>query len=267
MSLNSTKIVILAAGQGTRLRPLTDEIPKALVKFNHKAIIDYQMSAYHKNKLKDIYVVTGYKHEKFDDLELTKVVNDEYSCTNMVASLHKARHLFDGQHNILISYGDIIFESEVVAKLMSNCNKSISIIYDLNWFRLWSHRMENPMSDVESFRLDDNNDIIELGGKPNNIESIEGQYIGMIYVNREFAPFFFDLYENALKSNKKIKDTGVRDIYMTDYLQELIDRGVKVRGISINGGWLEIDSVKDLNSYLALLRNNELLSIIDLEKV
>ena len=69
------------------------------------------------------------------------------------------------------------------------------------------------------------------------------------------------------ESNKKIKDTGVRDIYMTDYLQELIDRGVKVRGISINGGWLEIDSVKDLNSYLALLRNNELLSIIDLEKV
>ena len=267
MSSNSTKVIVLVAGQGTRLRPLTDNKPKALVKFIDKAIIDYQISAYHKNNLKDIYLVTGYKHEMFNHLEIAKVYNENYLTTNMVASLYKARHLFDGENNILISYGDIIFESDVVTKMISDVSNNISIIYDLNWLKLWSQRMENPLADVESFSLDENNDLIELGNEVNDIKKIEGQYIGMIHVRKDFAPHFFELYENALKSGLQINGINIPNLFMTSYLQHLIDNGVKVRGIPIHGGWLEIDSVEDLQSYEELQKNQELKSLIDIENI
>jgi len=63
------KAIILAAGVGSRLRPLTNRIPKALIKIQGKTILDYQISNYLNAGLKedDIYVVVGYKKELIED--------------------------------------------------------------------------------------------------------------------------------------------------------------------------------------------------------
>ena len=259
------KTIILAAGQGSRLRPLTNDIPKALVNFNGKTIIDYQIHCYKTNNIEDIYVVGGYKHEKLNFLGLKKEVNKDFINTNMVASLYTLKKLFDGSNDILISYGDIIFEKRVISKIISDHGSQVSIIYDLNWLKLWSYRMDDPISDVESFRIDNHNNVLELGKKEKNISKIQGQYIGIIYIKKDFAKNFFDIYDKYKNTFIEVDGSHISKIYMTSYLQMLIDKGKNVKGISINGGWLEIDTCQDLENYNKMIESGAISEIIDLK--
>ena len=68
------KIIILAAGQGVRLRPLTDIKPKCMVEYNEKSIIDHLLQTIKECSIDDIYIVNGYKKEV-----LEKHLRDEKS--------------------------------------------------------------------------------------------------------------------------------------------------------------------------------------------
>ena len=76
------KAIILAAGMGTRLRPLTNEMPKALVKVNGKPMLERQIEFLHEKGIKDIIIVTGYLKEKFDYLQgkygVELIFNEKY---------------------------------------------------------------------------------------------------------------------------------------------------------------------------------------------
>lgn len=84
------KVIILAAGQGTRLRPLTDHCPKCMVEVNGKSIIERQLDTMHACGIedKDITIIAGYRNdvlkEKFKDTEIQFIVNESYETTNMV---------------------------------------------------------------------------------------------------------------------------------------------------------------------------------------
>ena len=82
----------------------------------------------------------------------------------MVYSLYNAKSLFNGSNDIIISYGDIIYEKKVLKKLIMDKSK-ISVVIDLNWKKLWSLRMNNPAKDVESLKLNSKGFITEIGQK------------------------------------------------------------------------------------------------------
>ena len=83
------KALILAAGLGSRLRPLTNNVPKCMVEVNGISIIDKQIQNLKKNEIIDIYIVTGYKgevlskyiKEKYTDLDITFLHNKDYDKT------------------------------------------------------------------------------------------------------------------------------------------------------------------------------------------
>ena len=108
--------------------------------------------------------------------------------------------------------------------------------------------MEDPLLDAETLKLDDTNNIIELGKKTNTYDDIEGQYIGLIKIKgcktKEVINFYNSLDKEVLYDN-----TTYPNMYMTSFLQLIINQLMPVKAILINGGWLEIDSIKDLNSY------------------
>ena len=114
------KVIILAAGQGTRLRPLTDDRPKCMVEVNGKSIIERQLAVMHNCGIKDedITIVAGYRgdvlQQKFQDTKMDIIINEDYETTNMVCSLMCASELMESQDDILISYGDIIYEETVL---------------------------------------------------------------------------------------------------------------------------------------------------------
>lgn len=118
------KAVILAAGRGERLRPLTDNTPKPLIEVNGISMIDTIVSALHENGIWEIYVVTGYKAEqfeiwkkKYEDIRL--IYNPEYQKSNNISSLFVAREYLD---NSIILDGDQVIMKSTALKPTFGCS-------------------------------------------------------------------------------------------------------------------------------------------------
>lgn len=112
------RAIIMAAGTGSRMRPVTLQTPKPLVRVNGVRMIDTVIRGLHANGIREIYVVTGYLHRQFASLEqaypgLKLVYNPHYAVCNNISSLYAVReHLED----VIILDGDqIIYEPSVLA--------------------------------------------------------------------------------------------------------------------------------------------------------
>jgi choline kinase len=105
-----TRAIILAAGVGSRLRPLTDERPKCLLEVGGRTIIDYQIGALRRFGISDVVVVVGYRGDQIRrhlDAAARYIDNDRYAETNSLYSLWLARHE--------IEPGALILNSDVLA--------------------------------------------------------------------------------------------------------------------------------------------------------
>lgn len=250
------KVIILAAGQGTRLRPLTDDRPKCMVEVNGRSIIERQLDTMHECDVmdEDITIIAGYRGDvlknKFADTKMKIIINEEYETTNMVCSLMCARELMESQNDILISYGDIIYNTEVFRKILNAENKS-SVIVDDGWYSYWSERCENPLDDAETLMFDENDFLLEIGQKTDDLSKVQSQYIGLMRFKEEGLQALLDLAKEAEKRTSEGKSLwrttrNYQKMYMTDLLQGLIDEGNKLKAVHIERGWFEIDDCEDL---------------------
>ena len=98
------KTIILAAGLGKRLKPHTDQIPKCMVKFKDKEIIDYIIQVNNNCGVKKLVIVKGYKQWKLKKSNVLYYKNNDFDSTNMVETLMCAKNEFDGLNDIIISY-------------------------------------------------------------------------------------------------------------------------------------------------------------------
>ena len=89
------KMIIVAAGQGKRLRPLTDNKPKCMVEYHNKPIIDYILDVANECNIRDVAIVNGYKKqvlEKYlENRDITFFTNEKFDTTNMVSTLFNAK--------------------------------------------------------------------------------------------------------------------------------------------------------------------------------
>lgn len=238
------RVIILAAGQGTRLRPLTNDRPKCMVELNKKPLIKHQLDLFEKFGFKDINVITGYLEQKIDFKNVKKYFNPKFETTNMVYTLFTASELFDGEDDILISYGDIVYNEEVLQSIL-NANNKINVVVDKEWKRYWEARMENPLIDAETLKISKDGFIKELGKKPKSYDEIEAQYIGLIKIRKDFVKEFKLYYENLDKT--KIYDgKDYENMYMTSLLQMITDNLEPLSPVFIHNGWIEVDEPTDL---------------------
>ena len=151
--MNNLKVIILAAGEGKRLRPLTNNIPKCMVDFFGRSLLQRQIDIFQNLGINDISVVTGYCENKISIDNIKKFKNENFATTNMVESLFTAREKIND--SVIVVYGDIVFESKIIQKLIDS-RHDISVVIDKNWKDLWNVRFENPLDDAESLILDEN---------------------------------------------------------------------------------------------------------------
>ena len=106
------KAIIIAAGIGSRLGDLTKDLPKPLVDVNGKSILQRQIEIFNKFGIDEIFIVTGYKHDKIKFSNVSYIYNSEYQQTEQIGSLMKARNQISG--DLIISFGDILFEEKIL---------------------------------------------------------------------------------------------------------------------------------------------------------
>ncbi|AJC87306.1 phosphoramidate cytidylyltransferase [Campylobacter insulaenigrae] len=243
--------LILAAGLGSRLMPLTQNSPKCMVEYKDQKIIDYELQAL--NDVNEIGIVGGYLFDTLKNYIKNKYdikffyENKNYDKTNMVYSLFCAKDFLqrciEQKQDLLISYADIVYFKDAVLKLQ-NSQSDFSILVDENWKELWDKRFTNPLDDAESLIIK-NDLVIELGKKTCSYDQIHAQYMGLFKFSYTFLQEVMKVY-NDLDRNILYDGKDFNNMYMTSFLQLLIDKYNNAQALKFQGQWMEIDSIDDL---------------------
>ncbi len=232
------RAIILAAGRGSRLKGLTKNKPKCFLKIKNKKIITHQIDALKKNGISNIAVVVGYKKDLFERLNLKIIFNKNWNKTNMVYSLFKASNWVKNE-DCIICYGDIIYDNSIIKKL-KNSKKKILLPSNVNWKKNWSLRYQNPLSDLETFKVNKNGTLKEIGNKALDYSEIQGQFMGLIKIDKKSIQKLIKIYKNLSFKNKLNLD-------FTSFLNLCIKKyKIKINVIGIKNKWFELDNYKDL---------------------
>lgn len=247
---NDTKALIIAAGLGSRLKKHTENLPKCMLDFGGKTLLQRQIDAYNKNNIKDISLIRGYKKEKINYKGLRYFENKDYKNNNILNSIFYAEKIING--NIIISYSDILFDPIVVQRTIDS-NHDISVVVDIDWRGYYVGRKDHPISEAENVIFNSNNEVEKIGKINTGNEDVHGEFIGMIKLSNRGAETFKEHFHRLKKIywNKPFQRAQIfQKAYLTDFIQELVDIGIKVHCVIIESGWKEIDTVEDYKKAL-----------------
>jgi len=240
------KALILAAGMGKRLMPLTQDTPKCLLKVGGKTIIEHQFDALYKNNIKDIVIVIGHQGEKIKRLIGDKaryIENNDFATTNSSYSLWLARE--EMKDGFIYVNSDLIFHWKILQDLINS--KSENAIVTDNRVKI--------DSDMQKIKLDGSQ--IVIMGKEIPVDEAQGEAVGPVKINQTGAKKVLERIENLINQNKK--NYWAYSVF-SDCAQE-----IGLKKVDCQEPWVEIDYLKDIekaNQMIHLIekeyQNNEL---------
>jgi len=249
------KAIVLAAGEGKRLRPYTLDRPKCLVEIDGRSLLDRQLDVLQTENIHPIILIGGYCAEMLQHPGIELRTNPRYAETNMVWTLFCAEDDLEG--DVLLCYGDIVYSRDVLQAVL-NSKADIAVAIDLDWESYWRARNEDPLQDAETLRMTAERQILEIGQVPGSLAEIEGQYMGLMKFTAKGTELLKKTFHNA-KSAGALCGKPLDKAYMTDLLQSMIELNHKVYAVAVHGSWVEVDTVEDLHSPVTRSR----LSLID----
>ncbi|MDC0116042.1 phosphocholine cytidylyltransferase family protein [Octadecabacter sp.] len=232
------KAIILSAGQGSRLLPLTQSQPKCLLEINGRSILEWQLNALAANGVNDVTVVTGFYAEEVEKLVASKnfgeqtvrtLYNPFYAVADNAGSCYVAREFMTGE--FMVINGDTLFEPELAAKALSQRDTPITVTID-----------RKDTYDGDDMKVCLEGDQLLRIGKALPLDVVDAESIGMLMFDEEGGTHFKEAIANLLRSEGGLKRW---------YLQAIDALAVKkiVGTASIEGHtWQEVDFMDDLKS-------------------
>ena len=258
--------IILAVGLGSRLGPYTKEKPKAMLEFANQTLLGRLIKKFQNFGITDITIVTGYKSDKIDFPGINCIKNEFFLETSTLESLICAKEKIT--NSTIISYSDIIFDDDVLKKIIDSKN-DISIVADRQWLRYWDKRVgEVAIEATESVYYNNEGFLSSVGQPITNLEDANGHFIGLMKIKDSGSKIFLEFAgkqiserKNSLKLDPDLKLDKLR---IVDVLQNIINSGNKIEAVLIDNGWLEFDTVSDLQLYNKMKDENSLSKFISL---
>ena len=230
------KAIILAAGVGSRIRPLTDNCPKSLLKINGKTILEMMLSHIQACGINEVVFVLGYLQNQikdyvktqFPDLIVQFITNEKYEVTNTGYSLMLTKDFI--QDSTFIKFdADVVFDINILTSLIaSEYDNCLCIDKNINL-------------DAEEIKviIKDDNRVVKASKTVNPVDAI-GESIGIEKISGETACTLFNELELMMK------DEQYHQEYYEAAYERLIEKDVPFHALDISGlKWTEIDTQED----------------------
>jgi choline kinase len=234
--------VILVAGVGARLRPLTDERPKALVSIGDETLLGRQLRLLAEYGLERVILATGYREDAVRDAVRTSPIpiefcrNERYDETQNAVSLALCRRAVNDAAFFKLD-GDVVFTADVLTRLDA-CAAPLAAAVD-----------ERRALDAEAMKVSaDAEGRVRAFGKGLRVSESAGESMGIERLEASAVEPLFGALDDALRA-------GRTDLYYEDVYSELIARG-QLEGRIVKVGdlaWTEIDDFADLERARALV--------------
>ena len=241
------KAIVVAAGLGSRMKELTTERPKSSLPINGVSIFDHQLDALRAIGITDISVVVGHSADFFDQYpDVKKYLNPHYMQNNVLLSLMAASSEMDS--DLVVCYSDIIYRQDTLQNLLP-LQAQFTAVADIDWRESYVGRSDHPESQAENVVI--TNGLIETIGKHVEADESSAEFIGIFALSEEGCAIWKDVFDDVRSrfSGRPFQQAATLDnAYLTDMIQELIDRGFPVTAHLIKGGWMEIDTEQDYRS-------------------
>lgn len=226
------KALILAAGLGTRLAPITNDVPKSLVPVNGKPILFKQIDNLLKNGVTEITIVSGYKAdvlkqrvgENYKNIKIIESV--DYASTNNMYSAYLGIKQIGTNDGFLMMNADVFFDCSVIAGLLAFPGQN-AIVTDIGNY------LEESMKVVKQ-----KDRLIEIS-KQVSKEEAYGVSIDVYKFGQDGAEAFFNQCKDYIENKKELKKWS--EVALNDILKE-----VKFEACPLIGRWFEIDNHDDL---------------------
>ena len=241
-------LVVLAAGDNTRLRPLNEDRPAALIPFQGRPLLDWTVSAARECGITDVLVIGGYRYEAFTGHEARLLKNPDFATSGPVGTMMIADGFFGD--TVVVSNGDIAYRPEVLRALLAS-PAEISVVVDLDWQPYWERRFGEDLSDARSLRMTPDGTIRSIGQEVNRIEDVQAQYVGLVMFRGRGVKALRRAWQRASGDAAYRRPilghvNAMAKLAVTDLLDELVSGDIPIKAVPIHGGWIELDAPADL---------------------
>ncbi|PSJ37002.1 phosphocholine cytidylyltransferase family protein [Allosphingosinicella deserti] len=237
--MSISKAVILSAGKGSRLLPLTAELPKCLIDLAGKSLLEWQLDVLQGAGITDIVVVTGFRDHLVDAIAAKRrgvrtLFNPFYHVADNLGSVWMAREEFDG--DLLLLNGDTLVSDALVARVVAAETGPIAVTVD-----------EKESYDSDDMKVLRDGDRLRRIGKALEPGEYNAESIGLLAFRNGGAAAFIRQVEAMMRT-----PDGTRRWYLRA-IDELARAGADVRTVSIHGEeWQEVDFPEDVVKATAL---------------
>ena len=229
------KAVILAAGTASRLRPLTSNTPKCLLKVNGKTLLERTLDNFISNGITEFLIVTGYLQEmiidfvkkNYPELNVKFLYNKDFATTNNIYSLYLAEEFACGK-NFILSDSDILFSKDIITALLADKNPDV----------LAMNRHELGEEEIKIIS-DSERNVLEIS-KVCSIEKAVGESVGLEKMSAEYSAA---LYKEL---HQMIDNEGLSNVFYEKAFERLIPQGHIFKYLDTTDFFsMEIDTVED----------------------
>jgi choline kinase len=237
VSKKPQKAIILSAGQGSRLLPHTENLPKCLLDLAGRSMLGWQLQALAAAGIKEAVVITGFRADLVEQalpaitphgIQVRTLFNPFYKVADNLASLWMARQELAGP--VLTLNGDTLLEPRIVERLISAPTSDITVTID-----------RKPAYDEDDMKVITRDHQLLAIGKKLDMADVTGESIGFVRYSAKGAAAFLAEIERTMHTPE---GTG---LWYLSAIHRLANSGVNVQTASIEGlEWAELDYPADL---------------------